>query len=436
MSWSLIAKRYPIPATLGAAGHLYFEILNDNNQRVHQIHGFATDYITGQPKTVGSTNDFIETYIYGSNGAGGDYSNNSHESKLLYSGSQANIENAMKDIFAARDFINAQNFNYDSLAGDDNDSNGFGNYKFNSNSTFNTLLNVFKENLPITNADAEEALLLGDAFLLPNHPNPGAELDMFHDVDWSRNANDPSNVGSVVQGSAKADLFYFPDVGKNEIYGNGGNDTLVSGAANDNNIKIMKNIIFSFAFCLVAFYSTCLLACNPLPQHEIDRQINEYEKKADLVFKGKITSLTSVSTSTLEPINNINKGNLSFRNKENIISKLTFQVSEIIKGDYKKSDIILYWIGGTNSSPSLNINEFLNVYGEEVIIGLGLSSNIKEDKNSYWNGIRNLSNFTNKNHPFYKELNTDFSYWVIQPPCVAPYIKNQNNINPVKYKIY
>lgn len=163
MAWKIIAKRSPILG--GIAGHLFFDILDDNGNRKHHIHGFPTDTNgNAQEFSLSDSTDAINVYVLQPNNKYlGIY-----DSVQLYSGTQANVETALKDIKAAQNFINAQDFSYEALHGDVNDSNGFGGSAYNSNSVFNTLLNVFRKTFPITNADA--ALTLGGGV-----GNPGSK---------------------------------------------------------------------------------------------------------------------------------------------------------------------------------------------------------------------------------------------------------------------
>lgn len=84
MTWKLLAKRYPIPATGWLGGHLFFDIVDDNNTpldktddvRKWQIHGKPRDPnftgISGGFKEFGSPlddTDIVGVYIAGKDGA-------------------------------------------------------------------------------------------------------------------------------------------------------------------------------------------------------------------------------------------------------------------------------------------------------------------------------------------------------------------------------
>jgi Ca2+-binding RTX toxin-like protein len=221
MAWKLMAKRYKIDI-FGATGHLFFDVLDDNNNRAYQIHGKPKDE-NGVFIEFGSPFDSSDSIQVDIRGIDGKYKGN-YESVQLYSGTQAKINEAMKDVFAAQNFINAQKFDYSLTPGDNNDVNGFGGFSYNSNSVFNTILNVFKKSLSISNANANAALELGGSAF-----NPGSKLDILKDLNWSRNGE----LGSLVTGTDLSDTFFFPEQGNHIANGRGGDDVMTGGSGND-----------------------------------------------------------------------------------------------------------------------------------------------------------------------------------------------------------
>jgi Ca2+-binding RTX toxin-like protein len=232
MAWKLVARRAEV---LYLGTHLYYEILDDNNQRVWHIHGLATDEY-GQTLPVGNLTawlaplgtitptDTIKSYFFAKDGS---FEAN-EGSQQLYSGTQTSIDAALKNVYAAQNFINAQNFIYWLTPGNTIDG-GFGGDKYNSNSMFNTLMNVFKKTLPINAADIITAKNLGGSVSTA----PGKDLDILLDMGWSRNTLDASGLGSVVQGTSLPDSIYAPATGLNKLSGGAGNDGLFGNTAND-----------------------------------------------------------------------------------------------------------------------------------------------------------------------------------------------------------
>lgn len=96
MVWTIEARVHEI-VELG--GHLYLDIYDDSGNRVIQFNGLAVERPTGNIKTFGGPNDQLMAFTNITlTGTGTSQSTNPDFGKVIDSGTQAEIEQAISDL--------------------------------------------------------------------------------------------------------------------------------------------------------------------------------------------------------------------------------------------------------------------------------------------------------------------------------------------------
>lgn len=193
-SWRIVAKRLPIgegtPLLDKLAGHLYVQVLDQNNNVVAQIDGLAVGQ-DGRLKPVGEASDLLQVEVF--KNLSGDPSkqpiwNNheNHESTLLYeTNNRADIEKAVARLEQTATQINQQRLNYNLL----------GNGNGNSNSVFNDLTKDLQEALPIPDARIQAAKDMGLS-------NPGVDNSVLYKQEVE--SNEEKNILTPIVSVAKS----------------------------------------------------------------------------------------------------------------------------------------------------------------------------------------------------------------------------------------
>lgn len=223
MVWTIEAKIFPIQYGFTLGSHLYIEIFDDAGNRVLQINGLAAIRETGEFKPDGDPSNQLmsnvstepdDFYIGTSQFATRD--NYPYDGEVIFSGTEAQINEAINQIVAATDYINNQNYSYGLLT-------------FNSNTVFSGLIQAMSQAVSIDQQAVQN--VINSAF---NPVAVNADPNIFHDNLWQINPDDPDDVGSIVQN----DSTIFPNglkgsSGDDQLFGLDGKDILIGRAGND-----------------------------------------------------------------------------------------------------------------------------------------------------------------------------------------------------------
>lgn len=122
--WNIQLMQYPI--IFGIAGHNYLTLRNENNIVVKELHGLATDTITGMWKYVGTkTSDRLKVWEF--DGPSDYLTQKSYSGTELYQGEKQEVLSVWKKAAHCKEEINKKNFPYPpygiNIQGDTENSN-------------------------------------------------------------------------------------------------------------------------------------------------------------------------------------------------------------------------------------------------------------------------------------------------------------------------
>jgi hypothetical protein len=208
-SWRIVAKRLPIgegtPLLDKLAGHMYVQILDENNKVVAQIDGLAVGK-DGRLKPVGEASDLLQVEVF--NNLGGDpnkqpiWNNHAnHESTVLYETNNiADVEKAIAQFEITAQQINEKRLNYNLL----------GNGNGNSNSVFNDVTKDLQSALQIPDARIQAAKDMGLS-------NPGVDNSVLYQQK-EESSQEQNFFTPIVNGVKHAINFVAPYIANGVFY--------------------------------------------------------------------------------------------------------------------------------------------------------------------------------------------------------------------------
>ncbi len=107
--WSIQLMQHPL--VLGVAGHNFLTIRDDHNRIVGELHGLATDSITGEWKYVGNKeSDLLQVWYF--DNAKEYKTQKSYPGVVLAKGDKETITSLWKSALFCKDAINEEHFHY------------------------------------------------------------------------------------------------------------------------------------------------------------------------------------------------------------------------------------------------------------------------------------------------------------------------------------
>ncbi len=168
MAWTIEAKVFDIEAFgITVGNHLYFEVWDENGDRVYQINGHA-EKSSGTITPVGEVGDGLKAFYnnhYLNNTINYTKSTSSDAGVIVFEGSQQDVNDIMTDVISAINDINSNTFTYAPTPRYD---------QHNSNSVFDGILRVIEASNSNVSDDVREALEPHITF------SPGVERDIFN----------------------------------------------------------------------------------------------------------------------------------------------------------------------------------------------------------------------------------------------------------------